>query len=130
QTLGLRPEDAADALNDRAEGDDGGDADGDADEKAQQAPPRGARFAHRHPQHEPHRGAFARLKGSRSSTSASEAGFRSAIPRVFSTTLPSRWTSRASAMSANSRSWVTRTIVVPRLSWLSRSRSMMWRQMA
>ena len=54
--LRFAAEHAAHALDDRPQRDDGGDADGDADEEEQQAPPRRARFAHRHAQDEHHRG--------------------------------------------------------------------------
>ncbi len=76
-----------DALNDRAQGDDRRNADGDAHKEKQQAAPRRARFAQRHPKHELH---------------------------VCSTTRPSRSESRPPASEASSVSCVTRTTVVPR----------------
>ena len=101
----------ADALDHRAQGDDRGDADGDADEEEQQAPPRRARFARRHPEDEHHR---SRSRAGAPALAPTASLSASRTFSVFSTTRPSRIISLASAIAASSASCVTRTMVVPR----------------
>ena len=90
-TCASRAEDAADALDHRAQRDDRGDADRDADEEEQQP-----------------------LPATRASRAPPSAGRTSSRHRSRSTTRPSRSTSRASAIAASSASCVTSTSVVPR----------------
>src|SRR5437867_3671341 len=105
---GLASDDITNALDDRPQRDDRGDADRDADEKEQEAVPRRPRLPHGHSKDESHgrTGRLLSVKGrARSAPTRSDAD---------STTRPSRSASRASANDASSASCVTSTTVLPR----------------
>src|SRR3990172_9135657 len=104
----------AHALNDGLERNHGADPDGDGDEKEEKPPRRRPQLAGRHPEDELHPREPALTRGTMPA--------RSIRPPLRMRTRP--------ALPASSWSWVARTIVVPRRSWISRRISTICRPFA